>query len=445
MSEQHRAVAKYTWHGPSSAAPECLVYWVEGELMPDGARRQEPWRSFGDRTAHSVQVMVTPGEVDIWRDAAVAYIAETEAAADELWQAMARWAPRRRLTRARRARRRRSAEEAYAARMAAAAAAYRPVLEQIEARTAIVREEERVARERAAAREKADRAVRYAVFQEWSKRRAAAVQAADLRLLAWEFDADVLRVMVHDIASHTQSPLTARELAKVLVVLHGRRCGRVAWEPAARRRVEETAGAGTFPTWWRDLLCATVNARARHAAEQEIVATAERVGGALLAAGNPGMETYSAGSSESVTGWPVVLDWPEDLLPPTVTPPPLPWANPADRWRLRSYNGRPSVRRTLTLTVGGWPPDSVRFAELGTEIVYHSFTRQRWRTVTPALFARVLLDDEMTHRGPGYPKEFTLRIAEHADPRQFVPFVTALAGTVTTALLDVACRNDTPL
>ncbi|MEU8512932.1 hypothetical protein AB0C76_15285 [Kitasatospora sp. NPDC048722] len=419
--------------------------------MPDGARRQEPWRSFGDRTAHSVQVMTTPGEVDTWRDAAVAYIAETEAAADELWQAMARWAPRRRLARrlpgagARRARRRRSAEDAYAARMAAAAAAYRPVLEQIEARTAIVQEEERVARERAAAREKADRAVRYAVFQEWSKRQAAAVQAADLRLLAWEFDADVLRVMVHDVAIHTQSPLTARELAKVLIVLHGRGCNRVAWEPAARRRVEETAGAGTFPTWWRDLLCATVNARARHAAEQEIVATAERVGRALLHAGNPGMETYSAGSSEFVTGWPVVLDWPEHLPPPAVTPPPLPWANPADRWRLRSYDGRPSDHRTLTLTVGGWPPDSVRFAELGTEIVYQGFTRQRWRTVTPALFARILLDDEMTHRGPGYPKEFTLRIAEHADPRQFVPFVTALAGTVTTALLDVACRNDTPL
>ncbi|WP_395298255.1 hypothetical protein ACF9IK_35945 [Kitasatospora hibisci] len=391
----------------------------------------------------------TAGEVNRWRDAAVAYIAEAEAAADEVRRALAgggRRSSARRVpvVRARLARRRLRAEEAYTARMAAAAAAYRPVVEEIEVRVAVVREEERVARERAAARAEAERLTRYAEFQEWTKRRTDAAQAADLRLWSWEHEPDVLRVLLHDANRHTQAPLTARELAKILVVLAGRGPLRVAWEPAARRRVEEVTGVGTFPLWWRALLGTTVNAQAREAAEQEIVATAERVVAALVAAGEPGIQSYSAGTSESVRGWRVLLDWPTHVPPPVVTLPPMPWANRGDRWWYRSYGDTPSDYGTLTLTIAGWLPGSVGFTEVRTEIVYHGFTRQRWSTVTAALFAHLLLDDEIRHRGPGQPAYFTLRIGEHAEARRFVPFVTALAAMVTTALLDLARDNGAP-
>ncbi|MEV8100751.1 hypothetical protein AB0P35_42055, partial [Kitasatospora sp. NPDC085879] len=432
MSEQRWTVMKCTWRAAALEVPKCLVYWIEDEPWPGVVRGGEPWRSFEGRTTDRVRVPATAGEVDSWRDAAVAYIAEAEAAADEVRQVRARGERQQRarrlpVVRARLAGRRRRAEEAYAARMAAATAAYRPVLEEIDARIAVVREEERTARERAAARAEAERLARYAVFQEWKKQQADAAQAADLRLWSWEHETDVLRVLPYDADRHTQAPLTARELAKLLVVLDGSGSTRAAWEPAARRRVEEVVGAGAFPLWWRGLLCTTVNARAREAAEQEIVATAERVGAALLAAGKPGIETYNAGNSEFVHGWRVVLDWPTHVPPPVVTLPPLPWASRGDRWWYRSYGDTPRDYSTLTLTTVWWPPGSVGFAEVGTEIVYHSFTRKRWNTITAALFAHLLLNDEISHRGPGQPKDLTLRIGEHADARQFVPFVAALA------------------
>ncbi|MFC5891010.1 hypothetical protein [Kitasatospora aburaviensis] len=388
-------------------------------------------------------------EVDGWRDAAVAYIAEAEAAADEVREVRARGSRRqlaRRVpvVRARLAARRRSAEVAYASRMAAAAAAYRPVLEEIDVRIATVREEERVARQRAAARAETERLARYAEFQEWTKRRTDAAQAADLRLWTWEHEPDVLRVLLHDVNRHAQPPLTARELAKITVVLAGRGSARVTWEPAARRRVEEEIAVGTFALWWRGLLDTTVNARAREAAEQEIVTTAERVGAALAAAGEPGVAAYSAGNSDFVRGWRVLLDWPTHVPPPVFTPPPLPWASSGDRWWYRSYGDTPGDYSTLTLRIAGWLPGSVGFAEVGTEIVYHTFTRRRWSTVTAALFARLLLDDEISHRGPGQPEYFTLRVGEHAQARHFVPFVTALAAMVTTALLDLARDNGVP-
>ncbi|MGW6912845.1 hypothetical protein ACWGB8_03320 [Kitasatospora sp. NPDC054939] len=272
----------------------------------------------------------------------------------------------------------------------------------------------------------------------WKARWADVSRAADLRAWTWEYAGHTLLVLRHDARLHGQPALTAREVAKILVVLAGRGCTRVEWGEDARRPAEEVVGAGEFSAWWRDVLSATVNTRTLQAAEQEIVSTTERVGAALHAAGSPGIRTFTVNYHDSVSGWRLVLDWPRHVAPPSVELPVLPWAPAGDQWWYGNYDGHARAYETLTLTPGWSPPGSVGFAEVWTETVYYSHQRKKWASHTPAWFARSLLRDEISHPGPGHGDDFTFRLAEHTDAREFVPFVVALAGMVTTALLDVA-------
>lgn len=449
--QQRRVVMRCTWPGETQSVPEHVVYWIEGESLP-GFPGTPPWDSFHGRTADRLRVPATADEVGRWRDAVAAYVREVESAADGLQDVRAEVGRRRRrpagrlaVIRRRLAERLERAEESYTARTAAAERAYRPVRQEVEALVAVAKEEERAARERKWAREEAERLARVAARDRWKARWADVARAADLRVWSWEYAGQTLLVLRHDALLHRQPALTAREVAKILVVLAGRGCTRVEWGEDARRPAEEVVGPGGFSAWWRDVLSATVNTRTLRAAEQEIVSTTERVGAALHTAGSPGIRTFTVNGHDSVRGWRLALDWPRHVAPPSVELPVLPWAPAGDRWRYGNYDGSPRGYGTLTLTPGWSPPGSVGFAEVWTETIYYSHKRKKWASHTPAWFAWALLRDEISHPGPGHGDDFTFRLAEHADAREFVPFVVALAGMVTTALLDTARHHGAAL
>ncbi|MFF5705201.1 hypothetical protein ACFY7H_22265 [Streptomyces sp. NPDC012794] len=314
--------------------------------------------------------------------------------------------------------------------------------QEVEVLVAVAKEEERAAREQEWAREEGERLARVAARDRWEARWANVARAADLRVWTWEYAGHTLLVLRHDARLHRQPALTARELAKIVVVLAGRGCTGAEWAQDARRPAEEVVGPAEFSAWWRDVLSATVNARTLQAAEQEIVFTTEQVGTALHTAGSPGIRTFTVNGYNSVSGWRLTLDWPRHVTPPSVELPVLPWAPAGDRWWNRNYDGRPHDYKTLTLTLGSSPPGSVGFAEEWTETIYYTHKRRKWVSHTPAWFARTLLTDEIRHPGPGgHDTDYTFRLAEHADAREFVPFVAALADMVTTALLEVARQH----
>ncbi|WP_405008546.1 hypothetical protein OHV13_34465 [Kitasatospora purpeofusca] len=396
---------------------------------------------------------MTDDEVARWQGAVAAYVSEAESAADELRLFLAEVRRRGRLgrllvTRRWLAVRLGRAEELYAVRMAAAEHAYRPVLREVESYVVAMREERRAAGVRERDREEAKRLARVASLERWKKWWASVAQAADLRVWSWEYEGYTLYLVRHDVFRHGRAPLTARELAGILVVLARRGCTRVEWEEGVRRLVEDVVGPGMFSVWWRNVLSATVNTRAREAAEREIVSTAEHVGAALVKAGRPGLETFTVNYQDSVSGWHLALNWPQHLAQPRVDLPALPWASKYDRWRFGNYDGTVSRFDMLTLTVGWSPPNTVDFTQVQTVPVYYSHTRKRWDSQDAAWFAQMLLWDKVSHPGPGgfaSGKDFTFSLAEHADAREFVPYVVALADMVTSALLDVACRHGAAL
>lgn len=447
MSGKRRWILRCTWG--RGVAPGCVGYWVEG-VPYNGFADGPPWQSFGGRVTERTWLPVTDAEVHRWCDAAVAYATETVSAGDALWEAQVR-VGRRRLARRlpvigrRLAHRLRRAEEACAARTAAAEAAYAAVREEIEARIAEAEEETRAAREREEARAEAARRALRAEWDRWKKQQADAAVAADLRVWTWEHSADVFRVLPYDADRRAQRPLTARELAKILVVLGGRGCGRVEWEPAARRPAEEVVGAEAFWAWWWNLVRVTVNTQAMKAARREIVSTAVRVGAALDAAGRPGIRTYTANSYDSVRGWRLTLHWPTHVPPPKVTPPTRRWAPSNHRWWYGSYEAKPFGSSTLVLTLENWSPGGVGFATETTETIYHQHKRKKWLRSTPEEKARFLLDDKVRSSGDWRNKDLDFRLADYADASEFVPFVRALSDMMTSALLDTARRHGVTL
>ncbi|MFD9594019.1 hypothetical protein ACFWA9_14840 [Kitasatospora sp. NPDC059973] len=449
MSEQRRSVLRYTWRGSERVATKVVAYGVEGEPLP-GRPGVPPWEAVGGRTTDRVRLTVTDDEVRRWQDALAAYVRAVDSASARLREVWAKVSRRGALRRVPGARRRGAvrlgrAEEVYTADLAAATRAYRPVRQEVEARVAVAREEERAVRARERDRAEAARLAHIAALRQWKQRWTDLARAADLRTWTWRYEGQALLVLPQDAGRPGQPALTAREVAKLLVVLAGRGCTRVEWEREARRSVEEIVGPGQFPAWWRDVLSATVNTRPREAAEQEITSTAERLGAALDTAGRPGMRVFTVGSQQSVSGWHLALDRPPRLARPGVELPVVP-SEPANRgWILWNYDGRVLPYDTLTLTLDRWRRDPVGFAEVRKETIYSTFTRSVWYRRTPAQFARSFLDDEARHYSPWHENDLSFRLADHADAREFVPYVMALAGMVTSALLAVAQHHGVAL
>ncbi|MFI9150549.1 hypothetical protein [Streptomyces sp. NPDC053367] len=445
MSDERRWILRCTWPVGRGAGTACVGYWVDGEPYA-GFADGPPWQSFEGRVTDRTRLRVTDTEVVRWRDAMLAYATETVSAADMLWEAHMRahrrwWARKLPLIGRRIAHRLRRTEDACTARLAAADAVYAEVRAEIEARIAAVKEEARAAREREQARAEAGRLALRAEWDRWKKRQADAARAADLRVWTWEHDAEVFRVLAHDAGRHAQAPLSARELARLVVVLGGRGCRRVEWEAAARRPAEEVIGAEAFGPWWWALVRVTVNTQALRVAERDIVATTVRVGAALDAAGRPGIGTYTATSYDSVRGWPLTLRRPTHVPPPRVTPPTRRWAPDRHRWWYGSYEAGLRDSGTLVLTMADRAPGSVGFAVETTETVYHQHKRKKWLRQTPERKARSLLDDKVRSIGDWRNEDFDFRLSDYAAASEFVPFVQALADMVTSALLDTARRH----
>ncbi|MEW9530151.1 hypothetical protein [Microbispora sp. NPDC049125] len=277
-------------------------------------------------------------------------------------------------------------------------------------------------------------------------------------------------------------PLNAREVVRLLVVSSARRgVTRQEWDRAARRAVEasieaslkasieesveesaEGAAEGSrkasaeasaearveaadFRSWWAGVISREINKQALDAAVREVAATVDHVARLLDTSGRPGIAAITEKNvHESVEGWRAVFDWSfMTAAPPSVTPPPFPvdttgggrwWHGAYDEFTLRAVwddvvllGGRSRGERRAIAETAPWG------------ISDYTRHQRRWDYMSASDFARQVFRDRVSYLEPyGYAKPFGFALADHADARQFVPYVRQVAHGLVTGFRAVA-------
>lgn len=387
-----RLALRMTWRSHLVGGDDvATVYWFPtlGRSTPDVERAL----GVSGLPRDSVGVVGTRDEIAGWIAAAASFVDEVVAAAAELHRVesrTSRWRGRpvvRRWAEATYD----EAKACYLDRVRAASSRYQPVRDVVE--------------EQIAERETA----RLAAAERAQQERERQTRKAEARFQAWE-----RRSAVAD--RPLPGGFTPRQLA-------ARGDNPTRWPQEVEARV------GDLATWWAGVRMSARNEQARAEAVRTVIEAITATAAALEKARRPGLSAADEGPREVLYGWWVDFTW--SHLPGVErlrTPPDIPVGHLRDgKWDYDLYLPRRMLfTRPHSTAVS---PGDYLFATVTNERVGNSDnTRPAWWKRDIAEFANDLFPVTITYR-ERYPRHTAVRtrIADHADPAVFIPYIQAVA------------------